>query len=66
MYVFTLFQYSNFNLYVHLSICMVSSKEIKLHLSDSSFMLTLCNCRPKYTNTGNLQCDLVIFIRHYF
>ena len=50
---------------IFLSIFEVSIKEIKLLLSDSSFMLNWCSWPPKYTNTGNLQCDLIMFIRHY-
>ena len=29
-------------------------------------MLTCCNWLPKYTDTGNLRDDLMIFIRRYF
>ena len=47
---------------IFLSISKISSKEIKLLLFDSTFMLTWCKCSPKQTNTGNLQCYEVIFI----
>ena len=59
-----MYLHSNFNLSVYLSISKVSGKEIKLLLFDSSFMLNWCNWPPKYANTGNLQCDLAIFVRH--
>ena len=55
--------YSNSDLPVRLfSIFKASSKEIKLFLFYSSFILALCNWPPKSSNTGILQCDLVIFI----
>ena len=54
-----------FYLSIFLFIYQVSSKEIKLLLFDSCFQLTLCNQKTKKTNTGNIQCDIVIIVRQY-